>query len=110
MSAVPPAAASEAPAAVPTRIEAWRPAPDAAFAPVPPRAAAVVTRSGYGYGEAGMVDQFVALANAMIDLPLENATDVEMEKIATLRSGLLEKRGLAKAPTEGWGAQHYTSH
>ena len=45
--------------------------------------------------------------SSLPDLPLENATDLEKEKVETVRANILKAKGLKEPPTGTWKNHHY---
>ena len=45
--------------------------------------------------------------SSLPDLPLENATDLEKQKVETVRANILKAKGLKEPPTGTWKNHHY---
>ena len=60
-----------------------------------------------GWNAPGKMDELVQRWSSLPALPIEGMTAQEAEGVCTLRAAVLERQGLAQAPT-GWAGYFYT--
>lgn len=69
--------------------------------------ASVASAALTGWNAPGRMDELVQRWSSLPALPIEGMTAQEAEGVRTLRAAVLERQGLAQAPT-GWAGYYYT--